>query len=87
MSVTGIRNTDTQIFMGHHKSLIWIGLLLVVFTPISQEFGSRNTQSLPSNSSEQTLAKKVEFEEKFLAKQAGKPRHRGSGRRGRQFLA
>lgn len=73
--------------MGHHNYFLWISLFLVVFTPVSQEFDDRLTTVLPSNSSEQTIAKQVVFEEKVLAKQAKNPKHRGSGRRGQQFLA
>ena len=73
--------------MGHHNYFLWMSLFLVVFTPVSQEFDDRLTTVQPSTSSEQTIAKQVGFEEKFLLKQAKKPKHRGSGRRGQQFLA
>lgn len=68
-------------FMGHHKSIFWMGLLLVLFTPEYQAVGIQSTNILLSNNKEETIPQNIDPNQTLEWQSGFSPCHRGSGRR------
>ncbi|HEY9851194.1 MAG TPA: hypothetical protein V6D28_17130 [Leptolyngbyaceae cyanobacterium] len=70
-----------RFFMGHHKSIFWMGLLFVLFTPVSQAVEIQATKFLSSHNSEETIPQSIDPEQTLEWQSGFSPCHRGSGRR------